>query len=264
VQVQGGFLAGRSGGEGLAAVCWVAKPSLPYPSHIRSANQMKLCMPRSRGGGLSFEDDGQGFSRPQPVAPPAQRRRSWLTSGGGGGTPSLSGERGGDSHAGTSGSVSEEGSEGGAPPPAAPPPPKKRRRPGAEATTAMALASRLDRPLLRAAGPLTGSTAFDGKYSVDGVSQLPADEDLLPLPRPLTTCLFLPEAAGIGKRQASLSGWLPDRARSLAVGCCALCVYEAACASATCTVDPKHHYRACKCSSPPSLLHCLLVPRSLF
>ena len=173
---------------------------------------MKLRTPRSRGGGLSFEDDGQGFSRPQPVAPPPRRRRSWLTSGGGG-TPSLSGERGGDSHAGTSGSVSEEGSEGAPPPPAAPPP-KKRRRPGADVTATMALSTRLDRPgqqLLRAAGPLTGSTAFDG-ITVDGVmGQLPADEDLLPLPRPLVTGLF-PEAAGIGKRQASLSGWLPDRA----------------------------------------------------
>ena len=185
-------------------------------------------MPRSRGGGLSFEDDGHGFSRPQPVAPPTRRRRSWLTSGGGS-TPSLSGERGGDSHAGTSGSVSE-GSEGA--PPAAPPP-KKRRRPGADATAAMALASRLEMPgqqLLRSAGPLTGSTAFDGITGVDGVSQL-HDEDL-PMPRPLTTGLF-PEAAGIGKRQASLSGWLPDRARSSLIAHGAACICKPACGIGT-------------------------------
>ncbi len=137
------------------------------------------------------------------MAPP-RRRRSWLTSGGG--TPSLSAERGGDSHAGTSGSVSE-GSEG-AP---AGPPPKKRRRHGGDASIA-ALESRLDKQLghkqqlSRAAGPQSGSAAFDG------VSQLSVDGDLT-LPRPLPSGLF-PDAAGIGKRQASLSGWLPDRESS--------------------------------------------------
>ena len=182
-------------------------------THVLSVPTTKPCVTRSGGGGLSFEDDGQGFPRPQPVAP-TRRRRSWLTSGGGG-TPSLSGERGGDSHAGTSGSVSEEGSEG-APQTAAPPPLKKRRRPGADATAAMALATRLPgQQLLRAAGPLTGSTAFDGITTADGVSQLPLDGDLL-MPRTLATGLF-PEAAGIGKRQASLSGWLPDRAHSVIV-----------------------------------------------
>ena len=185
-------------------------------------------MVRSRGAGLSFEDDGHGFSRPQPVAP-TRRRRSWLTSNGGG-TPSLSGERGGDSHAGTSGSVSE-GSEG-APAPMATPL-KKRRRHGVNLAAAAALAVRLDRPgqqhqLIRAAGPMSGSTAFDGIIGTDGVGQLPLDEEML-MPRPLQTGLF-PEAAGIGKRQASLSGWLPDRALqppslvlALAIATCYCC-----------------------------------------
>ena len=164
---------------------------------------------RARGAGgaaLSFEDGGDGFSRPQPVAPP-RRRRSWLTSGGG--TPSLSAERGGDSHAGTSGSVSE-GSEG-AP---AVPPPKKRRRHGGDASIAM-LESRLDKQLgqkqqlNRAAGPQSGSAAFDGLTRVDAAGQLSMDGDVA-LPRSLPSGLF-PDAVGIGKRQASLSGWLPDR-----------------------------------------------------
>ena len=136
---------------------------------------------------------------------PTRRRRSWLTSGGG--TPSLSAER--DSHAGTSGSVSE-GSEG-APAVA---PPKKRRRPGADASNA-GFESRLDKhsgykqQLSRAAGPQSGSAAFDSMAGVDGASQLSLDGDLAAL-QPLSTGLF-PDAAGIGKRQASLSGWLPDR-----------------------------------------------------
>ena len=139
---------------------------------------------------------------------PTRRRRSWLISGGG--TPSLSAERGGDSHAGTSGSVSE-GSEG------APtvPPPKKRRRHGADACTT-APESRLDKQLgqrqqlSRAAGPQSGSAAFDNVAAVDGASQLSMDGDLA-MPRPQPSGLF-PDTAGIGKRQASLSGWLPDRA----------------------------------------------------